>query len=402
MTIRPSHSGWWASAVGRLRGLHDRSILALTVALVIGLAGCSGDPIPGTAAEQTVTRLTEALGGTDTEGYLRADHSRSFRFPEDHGPHLGFRNEWWYITGNLDAENGDRFGFHITFFRVALAPRFSGDQAFRSSDWATRHIWMGHSAITDVSARRHVSEERFARESAGLAGATDPADAVWLEDWSLSGLGGDVWQLGMGSGPYALELELNPLRQPVLQGDAGLSQKGREPGNASFYYSVPRIAAEGTIRNGQTTRWVSGQAWLDREWSTSALDAEQVGWDWFALQLDDGTDIMYYQLRLEDGSPDPLSKGRWMPRSAPDRLLRQRDVELVPRRFATMPSGRRYPVAWTLSLPEYGRKLSIEAVLDRQEMGSFIPYWEGAVDVRDAEGRKIGRGFVELTGYDEP
>jgi len=206
----------------------------------------------------------------------------------------------------------------------------------------------------------------------------------------------------LGSGPYALELELTPLRQPVLQGDAGLSQKGREPGNASFYYSVPRIAAEGTIRDGQTKRRVAGQAWLDREWSTSALDAEQVGWDWFALQLDDGTDIMYYQLRLQDGSPDPLSKGRWMPRGAPDRLLRQRDVELVPRRFATMPSGRHYPVAWTFSLPEFGRKLSIEAVLDRQEMDSFIPYWEGAVDVRDAEGRKIGRGFVELTGYDEP
>lgn len=402
MTMRRMNPGWWASAVRLARGLRHGLPLALTGALAISLAGCGGDPMPGTAAEQTVTRLTEALGGTDTEGYRRADHPRVFRFPDDHGPHPGFRNEWWYITGNLDAENGDRFGFHITFFRVALAPQFSGDGAFRSSDWTTRHIWMGHSAVTDVAARRHVSEERFAREGAGLAGATDPADVVWLENWSLSGLGSDVWQLVVGSEPYALELELTPLREPVLQGDAGLSQKGREPGNASFYYSVPRIAAEGTIRDGQTTRRVAGQAWLDREWSTSALDAEQVGWDWFALQLDDGTDIMYYQLRLRDGSPDPLSKGRWMPRDAPDRLLRPEDVELVPRSFTTLPSGRRYPVAWTLSVPEFGRKLSIEAVLERQEMNSFIPYWEGAVDVRDAEGRKIGRGFVEMTGYDEP
>ena len=356
--------------------------------------------MPGAAAEPTVTRLTEALGGTDTAGYLRADHPRVFSFPRDHGPHHGFRNEWWYITGNLDAENGDPFGFHLTFFRVALAPGFSGDEAFRGSDWATRHIWMGHGAITDVAARRHVSEERFAREAAGLAGASEPADSVWLEDWSLSGLGGEVWRLTMGSGTYALELELTPLRQPVLQGDAGLSQKGREPGNASFYYSLPRIVAEGTIRDGQTTRAVTGQAWLDREWSTSALDAEQIGWDWFALQLDDGTDIMYYQLRLRDGSADPLSKGRWMPRDAPDRLLRPEDVDLAPRRIATMPSGRRYPVAWMLSLPEFGRELSIEAVLDRQEMDSFIPYWEGAVDVRGPDGRRVGRGFVEMTGYD--
>ena len=402
MTVRKRSPGGWERAVGRSRVLRHSLALALTGVLTIVLGGCSGEPAPGSAAEQTVTRLTEALGGTDTEGYLRADHARSFRFPDDHGPHPGFRNEWWYITGNLDAENGDRFGFHITFFRVALAPEFGGDEAFRSSQWATHHIWMGHSAITDVAARRHVSEERFAREGAGLAGATHPADRVWLEDWSLSGLGGDVWQLVVGSGPFALELDLTPLREPVLQGDAGLSQKGREPGNASFYYSVPRIAAEGTLRDGQTTRRVAGQAWLDREWSTSVLDAEQVGWDWFALQLDDGTDIMYYQLRLRDGSPDPLSKGRWMPRDAPDRLLRLEDVDLAPRRFATMPSGRRYPVAWTLSLPEYGQQLFIEAVLDRQEMDSFIPYWEGAVDIRDAEGRKIGRGFAELTGYDEP
>ena len=375
--------------------------MLLATALLLGLAGCSAEMPTPASSGPAITRLVDALGGTDTEGYLRADHVRGFPFPEDHGAHTGFRDEWWYLTGNLDTENGDRFGFHITFFRSALAPEFSGDETFRRSDWATRHIWMAHSAITDVAARRHVSEERFAREAAGLAGATDPADTVWLEDWSLSGLGGARWRLVGGAGPFVLELELTPLREPVLQGDRGLSQKGSEPGAASFYYSVPRIAAEGTIREGEYTRRVAGQAWLDREWSTGVLDPEQIGWDWFALQLDDGTDIMFYHLRLQDGSIDPLSKGRWMPRDAPDQLLTLEDAELTARRFATLPSGRRYPVAWTLSLPAFDRKLFVDAVLDGQEMDSFIPYWEGAVDVRDAEGRNIGRGFVELTGYDD-
>ncbi len=372
------------------------------VLIVLGGAGCAPDPSPSPDAEQTVTRLTEALGGTDTEGYRQADRPRDFSFPRDHGPHAGFRNEWWYITGNLDAENGDRFGFHITFFRVALAPSFEGEAGLLASPWSTRHIWMAHAAITDVAGHRHVSEERFAREAAGLAGATAQGGRVWLEDWVLSGLDDEAWRLVFDAGPYALDLALAPARGPVLQGEDGLSQKGREPGSASYYYSLPRIAVQGSLREEHDERSVRGQAWLDREWSTSALDEDQAGWDWFALQLDDGIDIMYYQLRGLDGSTDPHSKGRWMPADGPDRMLRPADLQLEPLRFARMSSGRRYPVAWRLSLPEFDRELRIEAVLDQQEMESFIPYWEGAVDIRDPDGRRLGRGFVELTGYDDP
>ncbi|MCA1790510.1 MAG: carotenoid 1,2-hydratase [Thioalkalivibrio sp.] len=380
------------------------TLLGMIGWMVLALVGvgCAPEPSPVSGAAETVTRLTEALGGMDTEGYLRAERPRDFVFPRDHGPHPGFRNEWWYITGNLDAENGDRFGFHITFFRVALAPRFEGDEVFLESPWSARHIWMAHAAITDVAGRRHVSEERFAREGAGLAGAIDNGEKVWLEDWTLSGMDGDLWRLILDAGPYALNLELAPARGPVLQGEDGLSQKGREPGDASYYYSSPRIAVRGSVRKEGEEQPVAGQAWLDREWSTSALDDDQVGWDWFALQLDDGTDIMYYQLRRSDGSPDPHSKGRWIPADGPDRLLQPDDVELVPLRYSRMASGRRYPVAWRLSLPEFGRDLRIEAVLDEQEMQSFIPYWEGAVDIRDSDGLRLGRGFVELTGYDEP
>jgi len=373
----------------------------LSVALLSG--GCSGEAPSPLVQEPPVTRLTEALGGGDVEGYRRAIEPREFSFPRDHGPHAGFRNEWWYVTGNLDAPDGGRYGFHVTFFRVALAPAFAGDAAFRDSPWASRHLWMAHAAITDVQGRRHVSEERFAREGAGLAGATVPADRVWLEDWVLSDLGAPTWRLDFAVGSYTLELALTPQRAPVLQGDAGLSQKGREPGNASYYYSLPRIAVQGELRTraDDAVQALRGQAWLDREWSSGALDPDQVGWDWFALQLDDGTDLMYYQLRQQDGSPDPLSKGRWMPAGEPGRLLLPEDVDLVPTRFARAGSGTRYPVAWRLTLPALDRELLIEAVLDDQEMTSFIRYWEGAVDIRDATGRPIGRGFVELTGYDD-
>jgi predicted secreted hydrolase len=394
---RVQSTGWRR---GQCRAPVKRRLLLLLLALLA--VGCAPERDVPPAPEEVITRLSEALGGTDTEGYRRADRPRDFAFPEDHGPHPGFRNEWWYVTGNLDAENGDRYGFHVTFFRVALAPRFEGDAAFQASPWLTRHIWMAHAAITDAAGRRHVSEERFAREAAGLAGASARGERVWLEDWFLAGMDGEEWRLAMEAGPYALDLVLTPGREPVLQGDAGLSQKGREPGNASYYYSLPRIAVRGSLRREGDAQTVSGQAWLDREWSTSALDEDQVGWDWFALQLDDGTDIMYYQLRLDDGSPHPLSKGRWMPADGPDRLLQPADVRLAPLRFARMNSGRRYPVAWQLSFPELGQDLLVEAVLDQQEMQSFIPYWEGAVDIRDGEGRRLGRGFVELTGYVEP
>ena len=478
--------------------------LSLISLVTLLLAGCSRDERDVSGAELTVTRVSEALGGGDTEGYLQVDRPREFSFPADHGPHEGFRNEWWYLTANLEDAAGARLGIHLTLFRVALAPEFAGPPELRQSPWSTRHIWMGHSAVTDLANGQHISEERFAREARGLAGAVAPQFAptsavapepesasypesasflgsdsyyessayheptghleptgnskltdnrepagnskltdnlaptgdsrsaqyaepgtVWLEDWSISGLGGEVWRVEFTSGPYRLDLELQPLRAPVLQGAAGWSQKGDEPEQASYYYSVPRILVTGTIyltdpenalqartlqsrtlheRTAQERkvqgRAVQGLAWLDREWSTAALDPSQIGWNWFALQLDDGTDVMIYELRTVDGPPHPQSKGRWMPADAPDQLLTQRDFSLQPLRLAQMPSGRIYPVEWQVRIPEQGVDWRVHAVFDDQEMNSFIPYWEGAVDIRDTSGQRIGRGFVELTGYE--
>ncbi len=400
----PARAG--ASPASRLPlGLRLRVVMVL---MMVGVLGACGGVDPPETDDPGVTglRVGEALGGEETDGFRRADAPRVFEFPRDHGPHPGFRNEWWYVTGNLDGPEGERLGFHITFFRVGLAPELAGDAHWHDSAWASPDIWMAHTAVIDREAGHHASEERFVRDGAGLAGATEPVGRVWAEGWQLADLDRDRWTLDFSVDDYRLALELEPLRGPVLQGEAGLSQKGPEPGNASYYYSMPRIAVRGEVERAELGRLaVIGQAWMDREWSTSALSEDQVGWDWFALQFDDGLDVMYYQLRKEDGEPHPLSKGRWMPGDAEDRLLEPDQVELELRRWATQPSGNRYPVEWAMRIaPPDGsasREFTVRAIRDEQEMDTVIRYWEGAVDILDPDGEAIGRGFVELTGYED-
>lgn len=370
------------------------------VALVVWLLACQPATEIETGPNTVVTRVSEVLADESVAGYQRAEHPRDFQFPADHGPHVGFRNEWWYITGHLEDDAQQRWGLHLTLFRVALAPEFAGEASLRDSAWSTRHLWMGHAAITDLATGRHVSTERFAREAVGLAGALANGERIWLEDWFLADLDQETWRLRFAVDAYTLDLALTPLRAPVLQGEAGLSQKGHEPGNASYYYSIPRIAVHGQLDDGQTTHPVHGQAWLDREWGTSALGTDQIGWNWFALQLDAGLDVMVYQLRQSDGQPHPLSKGRWMPEQTQGMPIPSEQFTLIPLREARMASGRVYPVAWRLQIPGHDVEWTIEALLDQQEMNSFIPYWEGAVAVRDAHGQQIGWGFVELTGYE--
>ncbi|OOG21475.1 carotenoid 1,2-hydratase [Thioalkalivibrio denitrificans] len=340
--------------------------------------------------------VSAALGGDDVAGYLRADTPREFSFPEDHGPHPGFRNEWWYVVGNLDSEAGRRFGFQITFFRVALTP----DVPESPSAWATDHVWMAHLAVTDVGSGAHHAFERFARGAAGLAGAELDPFRVWLEDWRLVALEGNdfPWRLQAFESDAGVDLVFDPRKPPVLQGDGGLSQKGAGEGNASYYYSMTRLDARGSLRIGDEVHEVAGSAWLDREWSTSALAEDQAGWDWFALQLDDDYELMYYQMRREDGSADPYSKGLIVAPDGGSKLIRREVVNLEVLRTWRSPTGRTYPVSWRLHVAPMGREFEIRAVHDAQEMNMTVRYWEGAVDVLE-DGEPTGRGYVELTGY---
>ena len=361
----------------------------LTV-LCLALVACSEPPPPSGLS------VAEQLGGQPAEGFARATAPREFVFPDDHGPHPDYRNEWWYFTGNLDGADGRRIGFQATFFRIGLAAQ----PIERASQWATGEAWMAHLAVSDAGSGTHRAAERFARGAMGLAGATTQPLHVWLEDWRLASTdGGATWTLTADAGDFALDLILRTERPVVLQGERGLSRKSTEPGNASYYYSVPRRATSGTVTLDGATHAVAGLAWLDREWSTSALGADQAGWDWFALQLADGRDLMYYRLRRKDGSVDPLSRGSLVD-GAGRRVELGADLALQPRRHWEAPDGRRFPVEWELTLPGAPHPLRVVAVLDDQYMALAVRYWEGMVDVRDpATGAALGRGYLEMTGY---
>jgi len=370
------------------------------VLLLLAAAACEG-AAPNEVAPPRLS-LVETLSGADTVGYERAVEPRAFEFPRDHGPHPGFRTEWWYVTGNLASSDGRDFGFQLTIFRNALRP--SAPEG--PSDWATNQAYMGHFTVTDVAAGRFRAFERFARGAAGLAGAEAEPLRVWLEDWVIEGATPSTFPLRLEARERDVDLRLllDEGKPTVSQGDRGLSQKGPEPGNASYYYSKTRMPAVGTMVLGSDTVAVSGLAWLDREWSTSALAEGQVGWDWFALQLDDGWDMMIYRLRRADGSADVLSDGMLIdPSGLRVPLEWGRDVSMEAIGTWTSPiDGSSYPSGWRIIVPDRGWDLEVTPRIPHQELDVSFRYWEGAVAVSGAGEGSVpveGRGYVELTGY---
>jgi len=376
-------SGRWGFAVA----------LALTV--TAGAAqGAGPTPDPGVLG-----------GGMRTQGFAQVLTPRDFEFPRDHGPHPEFRQEWWYVTGNLDAATGERFGFELTFFRFALAPS-AADTVTPSveSRWRTRQIYMAHFAITDVSRKQFRFAQKLSRGAVGLAGAQTPPLRVWIDDWSLgtvSAADDTHWRLRAAQSGYELILDANALLAPVLNGDKGLSRKSSEPGSASYYYSIPRTAVRGRlVRDGQPLD-VQGLAWVDREWGSGTLSKSEQGWDWFALQLKDGSTLMFYALRTRDGGRDPNSAGTWVNASGQSQALSNDDVQIDVADYWTNPRGERYPSRWRLRVPMAGIDVDVRPVLPNQELTTFTRYWEGAVDVTETGGdpRRAGRGYVELVGY---
>jgi predicted secreted hydrolase len=354
----------------------------------------------------TPERATPALavaqglrGGPD--GFARALHPRRFSFPDDHGPHPEYRTEWWYFTGNLDATGGRHFGYELTLFRFGLSRK----PVPRASHWATNQVYMAHFAVTDVADGAFHAFERLTRGALGLAGAQAAPLRVWVEDWSVQGSGEQTFPLHLKAAEHgvAIDLALTTAKVPVLQGDAGFSRKSAEPGNASYYYSMTRIPTHGSLQVGGATFQVSGLSWMDREWGTSALAADQVGWDWFALQLSDGRELMFYRLRRRDGSADPFSAGTLVAEDGSTAKLASAHVRIEVLDRWRSPSGTRYPSHWRLSVPEKALDLDIVPYLADQELDLSVRYWEGAVKVRGiAAGKPVqGEGYVELTGYGE-
>jgi predicted secreted hydrolase len=360
------------------------------------MASC-GRPESPTRASLSVS---SALRAADDRGYARALEPREFHFPADHGPHPEFRTEWWYYTGNLATAEGRRLGFQFTFFRSALAPGMPP----RSSAWATRQAWLAHFTVSDVQGGKFHSFERWSRGAVGLAGAQGDPFRVWVKDWTAEDAGGQPagMHLAASEGDAGIDLILRPGKPPVLQGDRGLSRKSAEPGNASYYYSLTRMPTAGTVRLGNENFRVTGDAWMDREWSTSSLGKDEVGWDWFALQLSDGWDLMLYRLRRNDGRADPASSGTVVAPDGGSRPLALADFQVdAAGEWRSPRSGARYPARWRVRVPSEALDLEVRPLLADQELDVSFRYWEGAVAVEGTRhGRTVrGRGYVELTGY---
>jgi predicted secreted hydrolase len=327
----------------------------------------------------------------------------TFTFPRDHYAHDEFRTEWWYYTGHLRADNGEEFGYQVTFFRSGLA-----EARANPSRWAARNLYLAHFAVSDIPRKRFHYFERVGREAVGQAGASEKEFRVWNGNWGVTG-DGMRQRLTAMEGDFTLNLLLTAQKPPAIHGQSGVSQKGAGRGHASHYYSLTRLAAEGTLNvRGKELR-VAGLTWMDHEFGSTQLAANQVGWDWFSLQWSDETDLMFYAIRRRDGSTDPYSAGTWIAADGKTTALRRKDVSVqVLERWQSPRTKGTYPIRWKLSVPALGLEAILTPVFPDQELDTAqstqVKYWEGAVR---AEGRRHGKpvaakGYVEMTGYAEP
>ena len=387
----------------RLRAKRKKEILtALIIIFLVSISinGINCSNSDNTYDKESINVITTLSGSTDP-GYDIADKQIVFSFPQDHGVHESFKNEWWYFTGNLYDDTGRRFGYQLTFFRISLSPQ----KIERSSKWATTQVYMAHFAISDVENGEFHAFEKINRDSLSLAGFDGDAFRINVEDWYIEGQddGTFPWYLYGEQEGIGLSLKAEPLKAIVLQGENGLSRKSLDGNNASYYYSITRLSTEGYIEIGDTRYNVRGFSWLDREWSTSALSEQQSGWDWFSLQFDNFTDVMYFQLRNKDGSVYPYNEGLIVNPDSSVIRLGTSDIELKPRRYWQSPLGGKYPVEWEAEIKPLGGTVILRAVFSEQELDLSTRYWEGAINICEKQDPTniIGQGYMELTGYVE-
>jgi predicted secreted hydrolase len=331
--------------------------------------------------------------GAAASGFAPVVPGRVLRFPQDEGSHPEFRTEWWYVTGWLETD-GSPLGFQVTFFRSRPHPDSANPSRF-----APRHILIAHAAISDPAHGRLRHAQRAARAGFGLAEAAIGRTEVRIDDWYLAAKAGS-YVTRIDAEHFGFELTLSPTQPPLLQGQAGYSRKGPNPLQASYYYSLPQLAAEGRVHTGKQTRAVRGAAWLDHEWSSQYLAAEAVGWDWIGINFDDGTALMAFRVRARDGSVY-WSAATLRPPGGPTRTFEGSEVGWTPLRTWRSPrTGATYPVAFELRVGAL--EIALLPLFDDQENDARITtgaiYWEGAVTAL-IDGRRVGRGYLELTGY---
>lgn len=327
--------------------------------------------------------------GQDATAFRQVVRGQPLAFPRDHGAHDGFRIEWWYVTANLEDADGRQWGAQWTLFRSALRP---GPER---SDWGSPNLWLGHAALTGPDGHR--SAETLARGGIGQAGAEAAPVRAWIDDWVLEaakgGQGIERLRMTAKGQDFGYDLTLRSDRPLVLHGDQGYSEKSGQ-GQASYYYSQPFYQVSGAVeRQGQRIP-VSGQAWLDREWSSQPLAAGQSGWDWFSLHLDSGAKVMLFRVREARGQP--YYAGTWITPDGKARPLARQQIRLQVLEWTTQANGRQVPTRWRVRIVEPQLDVQVQAMEPRAWMQTRFPYWEGPVRV---SGSVAGRGYLEMTGY---
>ena len=326
---------------------------------------------------------------------------RVFQFPRDHGAHPQYKTEWWYYTGHLLAKDGESFGYQLTFFRASLR---KPDLKARSA-WTLHTVYFAHLALSDATRKTFIYREKANRGALGLADAAEGRLKVWIDSWSAQ-IEGNAHHIQAKDEGLGLYLTLTPTKPPVLHGDAGFSRKAAQGDAASYYYSLTRMDTRGRVILGGRELEVTGSSWMDHEFFTHTLAAEQAGWDWFALQLDDGREVMLYLLRHQNGTIDPASSGTLVDPQGRACHLTLADFKLTPTGCWKSPHSKAtYPAGWNLEIPGIGYSLTLTPTLADQEIrageAGGVTYWEGQIKV---QGRKQqqpvnGQGYAELTGY---
>ena len=333
------------------------------------------------------------------------------RFPKDHGPHPGYRTEWWYYTGNLKSDSDKSFGFQLTFFRRQLGPPgFEKSWPRPPSAWRTGQIYLGHAAVSDISEKKHLHAERISRNALNMAGVdqTNTRIDLFIQNWRLR-IDPHRHYVSASAEDFSFNLTATPLKPPILHGESGYSRKGSTPERASCYYSFTRLKTEGTLTIRGKPASVRGISWMDHEFSTAPLEPGIVGWDWFSLQLSDQTEVMIYLLRKKDGTLSPASSGTYVDIDSNSRQLRINDQTVkVLDTWKSTHSDTIYPSGWHIKTTLLSMELTVSPRFKDQEMPASsttgVTYWEGSVSVAGTKnGKSIrGHGYVELTGYDKP
>ncbi|MBA3532656.1 MAG: hypothetical protein H0T73_12095 [Ardenticatenales bacterium] len=352
--------------------------------------------------EQPETVISASLlaeeGPLDSTGFARATDPNGLTFPDAFGPHPDYQTEWWYYTGNVQTAEGRPFGYQLTIFRRSLVP----GSPHRPSDFATTSLYMAHFTVTDGEGGAFYEHERFQRAGGGAAGAQPEPYQVWLDDWAVEEIEPGLYWMHATGDEVAIDFTLRSLKAPALHGTNGLSQKSRQVGNASYYYSQTRLETSGTVTVRGQPHEVSGLSWKDHEYGTSSLAENALGWDWFSLQLSDGRELMYFQIRTVGGGIEPASSGSLILEDGTVRPLSQSEVGVEVLGTWTSPDSQgRYPAQWKLTVPSEGIELTIRPLIPNQELNVSVTYWEGAVLAEGTAGGQpiSAQGYIELTGY---